>query len=34
MPEQNRRQDFRIDDVLAMRDQMISEEEFEVLIKT
>ncbi len=29
MPDQNRRQDFRIDDVLAMHDQPISREEFE-----
>lgn len=29
MPDQNRRQDFRIDDVLAMRDQLITKEEYD-----
>ncbi|MBN4058344.1 PilZ domain-containing protein [bacterium AH-315-I20] len=29
MPDKNRRQDFRIDDILAMQDKRISEDEFE-----
>ena len=31
MPEQNRRQDFRVDDILAMQDKYINADEFEQL---